>query len=552
MQSRVLISSLLVVGLVIALNGISGAQGTGDKGDHGGRTTSDDEPQALQARLGSAITYQGQLLDGGVPAEGAYDLRFNLFDSAEGGTQVGGTITLEDQPAVNGVFTVPLDFGENVYNDTALWLSVAVRPGSSTDAFSTLSPRQRLTAAPFALYSASAWNLNGNAGTSTGNNFLGTTDSQPLILKTNNTEAMRIDGSGNVSVGGIGTNAKFEVSALAARAIALISTSSSRAVIGRLGPSVACPGTFGVGGCAGATGGTGVMGTSDSGTGVHGVSASGVAVKGASGSGRAIEGFSTSGIGVIGDSATRGVVGTLGRTSCSGTYRRRRLQLAPSQWRRRSAGKHDSGIGVYAFTGSNLALKAESASTSSGSSVLLAAGNGGNLFVGQTSRESVVRINPNGRGHFNGGTQVGGADYADSIATTDDPDELEPGDVLAIDPQQGNSVRRSREPNSRLVAGVYSTRPAVLGIGDHHIDDSLEHEVPVALVGLVPTKVSAENGPIAVGDLLVTSSLPGHAMKALPQVLGGVELYPTGAILGKAMEGLREGTGVINVLVTLR
>ena len=523
---RVLISSLLVVGLMISLSGISGAQGTGDTGYHGGNTTSDLEPRALQARLGSAITYQGQLLDGGVPAEGSYDLRFDLFDSAKGGTQIGGTITLEDQVVVNGVFTVPLDFGGNVFDDTTLWLSVAVQPGSSTNAFSTLSPRQKLTAAPFSLYSASAWNLNGNAGTSAGNNFLGTTDGQPLILKTNNTEAMRIDGSGNVSVGSTATSAKFEVSALAARDIALISTSSSRAVIGRLGPTVDCPGTFGVGGCAGATGGTGVMGTSDSGTGVHGVSGSGVAVKGASSSGRAVEGFSTSGIGVIGDSTTRGVVGTLGRASCSETF-------AVGGCVSRAV-----GVGVYAYSASDTAL--------------LAAGDGGNLFVGRTGRSSVARINPNGRGHFNGGTQVGGADYADSMVTTDDPVELEPGDVLAIDPQRGNSVRRSRAPNSRLVAGVYSTRPAVLGIGHHHIDDSLAHEVPVALVGIVPTKVSAENGPIAAGDLLVTSSLPGHAMKAVPQVLGGVEVYPAGAILGKALEGLRTGTGVINVLVTLR
>src|SRR5262249_27063910 len=100
--------------------------------------------------------------------------------------------------------------------------------------------------------------------------------------------------------------------------------------------------------------------------------------------------------------------------------------------------------------------------------------------------------------------------------------------------------------------GVYSTQPSILGTGKHGVDDSLAGEVPVALLGIVPTKVTAENGPIHVGDLLVTSSLPGHAMKARPKVVKGVRVYPAGAILGKALEPLRQGNGVIKVLVTLR
>ncbi len=44
-------------------------------------------------------------------------------------------------------------------------------------------------------------------------------------------------------------------------------------------------------------------------------------------------------------------------------------------------------------------------------------------------------------------------------------------------------------------------------------DPALAHEIPLAIVGIVPCKVSAENGPIEVGDLLVTSATPAHAMK---------------------------------------
>src|SRR5262249_34169388 len=127
---------------------------------------------------------------------------------------------------------------------------------------------------------------------------------------------------------------------------------------------------------------------------------------------------------------------------------------------------------------------------------------------------------------------------------------LRPGDVLVVGPR--GTVTKSSRPSSTLVAGVYSTRPAVLAVGKHGIDDSLAGLVPVALLGVVPTKVSAENGPIKAGDLLVTSRTPGYAMKAPRLVVGGVAVYPTGAILGKALQPLARGKGVIRVLVMLR
>ena len=68
----------------------------------------------------------------------------------------------------------------------------------------------------------------------------------------------------------------------------------------------------------------------------------------------------------------------------------------------------------------------------------------------------------------------------------------------------------------------------------------------MALVGIVPTKVSAENGPIKPGTLLVTSSTPGYAMR------GSDREKLTGAIIGKAMGTLDSGKGVIEVLVSLQ
>ncbi len=75
----------------------------------------------------------------------------------------------------------------------------------------------------------------------------------------------------------------------------------------------------------------------------------------------------------------------------------------------------------------------------------------------------------------------------------------------------------------------------------------------MGVVGVLPTKVSAEGGAIERGDLLVTAGTPGHAMKAQPTVINGTKIYPQGAILGKALENFDgSGTGTIKVLVNVK
>jgi hypothetical protein len=106
------------------------------------------------AAVGTAVTFQGQLLDGGNPATGQYDLSFGLYDAANAGNLIG-TDNQDDVVVDNGLFTVQLDFGA-VFTGTAYWLEIGVRPGSSTGGYTTLSPRQALTAAPYALYSTAA------------------------------------------------------------------------------------------------------------------------------------------------------------------------------------------------------------------------------------------------------------------------------------------------------------------------------------------------------------------------------------------------------------
>ncbi len=122
-----------------------------------GQDSTTQSPTSLQASVGTAFTYQGRLLDGGKPANGPFDFRFRLFDAASGGSQVGTTVTLNDVQVTNGLFTVALDFGAGAFKGDARWLEIAVRPGNSTGAYTTLSPRQPLRPAPYALALPGLW-----------------------------------------------------------------------------------------------------------------------------------------------------------------------------------------------------------------------------------------------------------------------------------------------------------------------------------------------------------------------------------------------------------
>lgn len=139
---------------------------------------------------------------------------------------------------------------------------------------------------------------------------------------------------------------------------------------------------------------------------------------------------------------------------------------------------------------------------------------------------------------------VCGGDYAESVNVSGSRPSYEAGDVLVIDPSAPGKFLKANQPYSTLVAGIYSTRPGT--VGRRQTTPKSPDEVPMAMVGIVPAKVSAENGPIRTGDLLVTSSTLGYAMK------GTEPSRLTGAVIGKALGNLNSDTGVIEVLVTLQ
>lgn len=128
------------------------------------------------------------------------------------------------------------------------------------------------------------------------------------------------------------------------------------------------------------------------------------------------------------------------------------------------------------------------------------------------------------------------ADIAEFIATSQ---SVEPGDLVEIDPERPGRYRKTSTAYSTLVSGVISTKPAIT-MGQPVREDG---GAVLALMGRVPVKASAENGPIQVGDLLVSSSTPGHVMRC-------TDLEKcAGALIGKALESLGTRTGTIEMLV---
>jgi len=157
----------------------------------------------------------------------------------------------------------------------------------------------------------------------------------------------------------------------------------------------------------------------------------------------------------------------------------------------------------------------------------------------------VARIDTSGNVHAAGAFYANGSDYAVSIPVEGQPHDYKPGDVLAIDPRRNGTFERVAVPYSSRIAGVFAIKSGVVGSSHALGTEEFQSEVPLTISGIVPCNVTVENGPVQRGDLLVSSSKAGYAMK------GTDRARMAGAILGKALEPLDSGEGVISVLVTL-
>jgi hypothetical protein len=170
--------------------------------------------------------------------------------------------------------------------------------------------------------------------------------------------------------------------------------------------------------------------------------------------------------------------------------------------------------------------------------IILQPGAGSSVGVG--TNVLTQKLTVNGSANISGNILYGGnitgygADLAEYIAG----EGVESGDVVVIDPENDLTVMKSETAFDTTVAGIVSTRPSsIMGAG--------EGNVLLALAGRVPVKVTNESGQIRRGDLLTTSSTPGHAMRCPGR---GV---CSGAVVGKALEEFNGNEGMITALVVL-
>jgi hypothetical protein len=167
-------------------------------------------------------------------------------------------------------------------------------------------------------------------------------------------------------------------------------------------------------------------------------------------------------------------------------------------------------------------------------------GSNGNLGVGTSSPATKL--------HIVGDVRVDGnisAKYQDVAEWVDAGAALPAGTVVVVDATKNRAVACSVAYDTAVI-GVVSAAPGIV------LGEDGPGRVLVAQSGRVRTKVDASYGAIKRGDLLVTSTTSGYAMRSAPLTIDGVSFHRPGTIVGKALEDLAAGTGEILVLITVQ
>jgi hypothetical protein len=140
---------------------------------------------------------------------------------------------------------------------------------------------------------------------------------------------------------------------------------------------------------------------------------------------------------------------------------------------------------------------------------------------------------------------TGGADIAEPFQMSH-PEEIPKGAVVVIDEENPGRLKMSSEPYDTRVAGIISGANGINPGLALHQQGKIEGGQNVALTGRVYALADATGGAIRPGDLLTTSGTPGHVMRVSDRQRG------SGAVLGKAMTSLKQGKGLVLVLVSLQ
>jgi hypothetical protein len=608
----------------------------------------------------TAFTYQGRLTDGNFAANGNYDIRFSLHSVASGAGSVGTSQTINPVVVSSGQFTATLDFGAQ-FPGADRWLQIEVRPSGSAVAYTVLTPRQRITAAPYASRAASAATSAALTGNITTGQISGGTLA-PTLFADNSIAATRLVndsiGAGQIATGAVG-NAELGTGAVTSAkidpAIGLWSKSGNNigytggnVGIGTTSPGLASlvvnsavnfnSGLFGlnhpislqqshpaVGFNCYYSGSGGILNIHTGGAGNNYAGLLGMdpftgrfyldTTSGATANNAAVT--RTTRLSIL----NNGTVG-IGTGSPSGALLdvEGTVRLNNNDLYLRGGTDNNHGLGwygsgklwgphdvdgpvLYGWNGGVLGTPPDKVAlswswdgyvrvgsdersgtfdvtTSTDKSIRFTndgfvpgiqgvSSTAGDAYAGYLRVRHVMELWPkpdgsaaakldvrdasgnativldggNGEATMKALNLTGGSDVAEPIPMDED---VPPGAAVVIDADRPGEVKMSAAAYDTGVAGIVSGANGVKPGLSLRQEGVLDGGKNVALTGRVYALADAESSPIKPGDLLVTSDVPGHVMKAADRERSH------GAILGKAMTPLGSGRGMVLVLVNLQ
>lgn len=537
----------------------------------------------LPAQTATTITYQGQLQDSGGPVNDTLGMEFRLFDSLEGGNQVGSEIVFSAVEVTDGLFEVELDFGE-VFGGSPLYLEVEV-------AGNILQPRQLVTATPTAISALNVsssglaelddryWKQGGNAGIDPTADYLGTTDNSAFVLRVDNAQSLRlipsVDAESGFSpnlIGGSSANSVDDSTDDNPPVVgAVIAGGGLSTTENTVGEDFATVGGGEANTASGlwATVGGGVIntasgssstvsgGSNNSADGADSATVGGGTLNEASGSWSTVPGGA--------NNQARGdysfAAGRLARAKDAGTFVWADSENAifestqPDQFLIEATG----GVGVgtnaprnqldvrrgvtgNAITANHVAVFENTGGISGDVLALKASvvdpGNAVNFITFKDADgNNIGAVEGDGSGGVTYNSESG--DFAEYLPRRDRDEAIAPAEVVGL---HAGGISKHTEGADRAM--VVSSRPIVKG--NLPEDDESRYEV-VAFMGQVPVKV---RGPVAAGDLLVASGdNDGVAIAADAAEVAGRGLHQ---VLGRALETSdHSGTGKVAALVGL-
>ncbi len=458
--------------------------------------------QQSPAALGTVFTFQGMLKQGGSPVTSTCDFIFSLWTASSGPSQIGGSITRSSLAVNAGLFIVDdMDFGD-AFNGDPRWLEVSVRCPAGSGSYTTLSPRLALRPTPYALYTNNSDQLDGRQAS----DFLSVTGGTLSGNLTVNGLGTFNLGGGQIAIstpGGLPGMIMFSPNGhrrdlvIRDTMLQILASNSSAAPANTSGITVDENGYLGVGTYA-----------PQSRLDVHGDSTI-----------RGLEHIYIPGGGEFSFSTPGGWPGL--------------IMFSPNG-HRRDVVNRDTVLQILTSNSSAAPANTSGITIDENGSVGIGTYSPqARLDVAGTARASVVQI-------------TGGSDLAEPFDVAG-PQNVQPGLVMVIDAAHPGQLAIAARPYDRKVAGCVSGANGVKpGLVMQQEGSSASGAFPVALSGRVYCWADASYGAIQPGDLLTTSSTPGHLM------LAGDFERAHGAILGKAMGALPQGRGLILVLVTLQ